>query len=499
MSQASHALQERVVEMDRLIRSGQAHLVRKELHGLKGRRLPRPALLDLAGLARRVGMFDFALRLLHSVVRSEKPIFPPASVAEIAMYAAVLVKIGARREALALLGGLDAQSAPEVLLFQSNAYFGEWRYDQAVPLLKRYIAHPVINDYQRRVGEVNLAAALIVVGRFQEAEQILSGLLEADTRDLLLLRGNSLELLTQIAVLREEFAQAEMYIRRSQELLGTGEDQYSLYMKKWRSVAIYRQDGAQHPEELIAIRHEALRMKDWEVARDCDFQIAAGRRDMALFAHIVFGTPYEAFRRRTLASAGRIDLPGTLIWRPGPAVDPSAAPPARYFDLLEAQESQGRGSLKYGQALHKTLSSLTADFYRPRSIGEMFTDLYPGEVFNPISSPHRVFRLIQRLRGWFQDNQMPLFVSVVNGEYRLEASAPFGLKVPLDRDLIPRDDFFLERLRSRWPYRVFSARQAEVELGLTSDQVRRLFASTEKSGELLRVGSGRGTRYRFAG
>lgn len=456
-------------------------------------------MLDYASIARRVGMFDFALRLLHPIVRSEKPLHPEPTASEVAMYAAVLVKIGAREEALSLLAELNSDEAPEVLLFQSSAYIGEWKYSPALPYLRKYVKHPAITDYQKRIGEVNLAAALIAVDQLEEAQSLLQPLLEATkTQNQLLLQGNTLELLTQIAVVQGNFSKADSYIQKSNELIGETGDQNSLFVKKWKAISAYLQDPKRCADDLMKIRQEAIEQRFWEVARDCDFHRAIDQNHKTFLTFIIFGTPYKSFRKRVLKNTAAFQLPKDFIWQPSITPPPNAATPLRYFDLMEARGSVDSCELKFGHILHRALSSLTTDFYVPRSLGEVFNDLYPGEIFNPITSPKRVFRVIQRLRKWVKDNNLPISIVAEDGSYRLHARDDFGIKVPLIRTHFSRDDYQIGRLKAKWPYQVFSAEQAAAELGLSSRQVRTLISTQEAEGDILRIGSGRSTRYRFA-
>lgn len=492
MSQGIESLKTKAHELDQMVRKGHSSLVRKELIQMKGRRLPRAVVLDFAGLARRIGLFDFALRALHPLVRSEKEIHPPVTTSEIAMYAAVLVKIGAIREAHSLLSMLNSERSPEVLLFQSNAYFGEWKYQQAIPLLRRYTRHPMINDYQKNVGEMNLAAAYIVTGALDSAENLLQNLLDrARTEGLQLLQGNALELLTQVAVLRGDPVKARECIDQSEKLIGTTGDHNSLYMRKWQAVAKALEKTEEGIEELTIVRGQAFQQSNWEIARDCDFQRAIVQNDHGLLSHVIFGTPYASYRKRALSGVQNFVLPESLIWRPGYKLVSYKNPPEQHWDTEHPE------GLKHGQTLHRALNILTHDFYAPLPLGKFFAELYPEEVFNPLSSPKRVFRLIQRLRQWFHQQNIPLGIVAKNGEYRLEAVKPFGLRVTLNREIRTPEEYQIERLRRKWPYQCFSSQEAARELGLSSDRFLQLISESEKSGDIIRLGAGRSTQYRF--
>lgn len=505
-------LQQEVEELDRLVRSGEAGVVRKRLSLLSGQKLPRSLLLPLAGLGRRVGLTGFALRLLHPVIRSEPPVHPPASPSERALYGAVLLKIGARKEAIELLTGIESRATPEALLFMSYALFSEWKYGLAVPLLRQYVRHPLIDPYQRQIGEVNLAAALVVTGKFVDAEARLQELLEDTERDgLRLLQGNTLELLTQLEVLRGHYGQASAYIQRAGDILVKSGDQNTLFMEKWRAVVDLCEapESAEARERLALVRSKAIEQGHWEVVRDCDFQCAvATKRHPSLAQRLVFGTPHVAFRRRVLATIGRVELPDAFVWQPSIKPDyrlpqEASANEPPHFNLAAATSADGTLLLKRGQILHRALWSLAVDFYRPRSVGEIFADLYPDEVFNPTSSPQRVARVVQRLREWMSRSQLPLSLMVRNGDHRLQATGSFGIKVDKaamgghTRHIPDRGAQLAQTIRDYWQDQVFTAREAAKALGLSVDRVQEIIAPLLEKGDLIRTAGGRSTSYRF--
>jgi hypothetical protein len=48
--------------------------------------------------------------------------------------------------------------------------------------------------------------------------------------------------------------------------------------------------------------------------------------------------------------------------------------------------------------LVRLLESLATDLYRPHRLPHLFSNLYPGEFFNPHSAPLKIHQLIHRLR-----------------------------------------------------------------------------------------------------
>ena len=186
------ALRELVQKVDGAIRAGELDLARSELRHVQSRKVPRALALQVAALA--AGRADIAIRILHPVVRPSNPSAQPASDLEKAEYAAALTYIGASDEALDLLSHLDSKEQPQVLLYHSFALFAQWDYRSAIPLLSGYIASPQLTDYQRLVGKVNLAAALINQNEHAAADRTIADILQAtEEGNLQLLHGNALD------------------------------------------------------------------------------------------------------------------------------------------------------------------------------------------------------------------------------------------------------------------------------------------------------------------
>ena len=88
------------------------------------------------------------MKHLHLIVRPPPRSHLVANDAERCEYAAGLLSIGARAEALRILQEINPVKTPQTLLYSSSAHFQHWNYEAAIPLLRRYIASALLSPYQ---------------------------------------------------------------------------------------------------------------------------------------------------------------------------------------------------------------------------------------------------------------------------------------------------------------------------------------------------------------
>src|SRR5262249_54709284 len=114
-----------------------------------------------------------------------------------------------------------------------------------------------------------------------------------------------------------------------------------------------------------------------------------------LFDHLYIGSPLAAYRKRL---EKEFHLEPSESYRLGASAD----------RVLDIATGDGRGieSPGHGKMVHQLVGALVKDFYRPRRLGQLFSDLYPNEYFNPFSSPVRLHRLIQRAREWLASERL---------------------------------------------------------------------------------------------
>lgn len=481
-------------DIDQMIRNSRGGEARAALKKLKEKKLPRPLAARFAALAWRADLPALGVRALNPVVRSDRknPIVP--SILERAEYAQCLIRLGAVEEASRLLDGLSSDACPQVLLYSASARISHWEYAQAIPLLSRYVKAAGLTRYQRIVGMTNLAAALVYERQHERATPLLHNLVyETSVKRMSLLFGVSLELSAQNFALQRKFGEMEKCLAKASESMQGSQIVDEFFVRKWKAIASALKNKAKAGKELAPIREEARSRKHWETLRQCDQIEAMATGDDELFLRVYFGTPFGAFRKRLVDDYGKPpELPREYSW----ALTPSKGGPS--YDLLRGASVGKTEGLKPGQLQHRLLTALCLDFYRPIRLASLHFCLYPGEVYNPVSSPFRVYEAVKRLRQWLEACDLPLRVAEDDGAYSLEAVSPCRLILPGAEVVSHRHGPALERLREAFGEEAFSIHDACKLLELPLRTAHRLVKDSTDEGKLERVGRSRSTRYRFA-
>jgi hypothetical protein len=154
--------------------------------------------------------------------------------------------------------------------------------------------------------------------------------------------------------------------------------------------------------------------------------------------------------------------------------------------------------LNPGKKIHQLVEVLLRDFYSPLKLGGLFRELFPGEYFDPDSSPGRVHQLIWRARRWLESSDIPVEISENEGEYRLKINGQFSFRVPYERAGIDSIQVLYGRLKNEiGTDRSFAASDACRALGLSRSGFKAFAARAVARGLLSRVGTHSRTRYSF--
>jgi tetratricopeptide (TPR) repeat protein len=500
-------------EIDLKIRAGQIGEARKSIKLLKIGSIPRSDIVTMANLARRVGMATWGLLLLRPILRSEKPIHPPANVAEKAIYAALLIKVGAVTEALALLKDHQEPNHPDVLLYSSYAYMERWEYGRVIDYLQKYLKCAQVSAYQKAIAKVNLAAALVHEEHHPEALDLLIELrAECQREKWSLLQGNCLEISAQIAIKQNKWNMTESLLDEA-EKLNAEAHRYQLFIEKWRVIAKLIQNPKSSAvfAETEQLRAKAISMGAWETHRDLDLHLGMSREDQPLLVKLYFGTPYRSYRRQ-IEDFFRLrgwTFPNSLLWsfaESSPELSlgttNETSPQECVLNIYEGAKN-GVALVKAGQNLHRLLILLSSDLYRPISIGYVFSQLYPKEFFNPLTSPSRVFHNIKRLRNMFTENKIPIHIMFDKGHSSLKPTGPVGLLLQKNSALTPLSASklsqlaILKNLKKHFPFRSFSVGDAAQQTSLSPTTIRTILKNALLHRRVYSTGVGRATRYRF--
>lgn len=479
-----------MAEIDALIRDGKFDVARATLEALLKKDIPRSHRAQLALKLNRTGLAMQVVKLLHKDTAGKSKDTAQVSFEERAEYASALSFLGAHDEARLHLKMIPADRYPKKLFYEALTHTREWESKAAIELLELYLKYP-LSDYDRLVAQVNLASALVDERDHVKAGELLEKLiLEIKAGNHGLLLSNAYELSAANAVLNGQWETARLLLMEAQKSVGPSTSIYGFFVRKW-GVLLELIESKGSPESLVkleALKHEALERGHWETARDCDRYRSLVMKDQSLFLNLYFGTPFSSFRQK-LASAFQLgSLNSSHTWKLG-----HSAEVAKSLDLVSLDLE-----LKPGGLLHRTLLVLSSDFYRPIRLATIHTQLYPGEHFNPHSSPDRVHFAIKKARRWLVKQALPLAIVETQGMYRLKALGVINIVVPDKAIKQNKNDYFLHQLHTAFENRYFSPIEARQILSQSCSSLQRLFASAINSGVLKRQGKGRATRYAFS-
>lgn len=477
----------RICEED--VRAGRGHMAAKRISHLNIAKIPRLYRLAFANIARRTGLFSFGLRLLTPIVRLHKSgARGAASPAELAEYAMLLMRIGAVAEGLELLKDLPATTVPEVNLYRAIGHMNRWESEQAVLELSNYL-DANLNTYQKLLGQVNLAAALITSEFFNEAQNLLDEAIDTARREKSYrLLGNCLELRAQTFIHTEKFEAAQADLVSAEDLIGEQRTADQLFVRKWKT--ILQGLMSNDPDPIHSFQMEAIKRQHWESVRECDLYLLKIRFEQARFHHLVAGTPFPSYRSRIVRTLNRkIELDHYMYgFADAPCLD------------LASGRIGHRAQVSFGKQTHHLLTILLKDLYRPLRLGGLFSELFVTEHFDIHSSPARVRQSLYRARRHIQAAQIPLSILHYQLNYRVEVHQGLSIRLPFEYVNLDRDQETLTKLMD-WSHsqsRIeFTARQARQALDLPLTTFQRFATWAVSKGRLFRLGSGRHTRYRI--
>ncbi|MCB0365681.1 MAG: hypothetical protein H6624_18655 [Bdellovibrionaceae bacterium] len=478
------------------IRAGHGGLVRLSLLGLKRTEIPREHLCQIVNLSRRTRLERWGMKLLFPYVRGDES-KKGASAQEICEYSSALMELGSLDEAKSLLSTVDPKQEPRALLYLAFLCFRNWDGEGARQFLHEYLTHEM-GDYARLVGEVNLAAALVQTRGSEEAKRLLAHLEEsARSQEKKMLLGNILELRSQIAIQERDWERANKDLEQSALLLQASHHDSLLFTLKWQAVVGLHQGHADAVRRLAEVQQKARRMRLWETVRDCDRHLAVHQVRPDLLNRLYFGSPYKTFRDILLGEY------------------PDSSHLREHYDWIGGKEGkswkvlvdlgswEGEGQphhLRPGHLIHSLVIVLSADLYSPQKMGTLFGALFPGEHFNPHSSPEKVYKVIQRSREWFEGSGLGLSVEQNGGFYRLRVLSGTAVRLRCRlKDSIAKPDkveHLGEYLLRHFGEGRFSAKQLSENLSVSQRTANRLLKEAQEQGWVEKTGKGPSTRFR---
>lgn len=482
---------------DELVKQGKGGRVRLDIVKVNRAEIPRAELYRVANLARRVRLENWGVQLLYPIVRSEnKEVL--SSPEEICEYSNALMELGSLEEARNLLLVVNPREAPQALLYLAFLDFREWNSIGAGAHLRSYLKCP-LDLYAQLVGQVNLAAALVQTPEWEEARRLLDLLeLRARTEQRHLLLGNILELRAQLDIQMRDWSGAAKNLNESSRLLENSHHDSLLFTLKWKAVLGLKTRQKNSYDEIKEVQLQARKMKLWETVRDCDRHIVIESQDAHLLNRLYHGTPFTHFRDlllREFSHSGKLE--DYFDWVGGRKREPIR----KVVDLGDWSGEGDAGHLTPGHLSHALVSVLAADLYSPKKMGSLFGALFPDEYFNPVTSPEKVYKVVQRARAWFIEKGLPMVIDQAHGYYRLRLGEGISMRLRASSKSTVRPNkiehlvLYLQRVK---PTGVsFSAKDLVAELQISQRTVNRLLREACEAEYVEQIGKGRSTLYKL--
>lgn len=473
-------------EVENLIRAGYLQQAQHEVLRLALHKNSRADRLQIAHWARRTGLEQITLRLLHHHVRAlENP-----TTTELTEYAMALIRQGFFMEAHEILSRPIVAKSETFNLFRGFAYIYQWDYESARPFIAKYLEQS-LNEYDRKIGEINLAACDTLLkpaanehlGRLEKLE-IDCGKIGAKR-----IQANALELMAQTYVYLKDFKNALKILTRAETMVNLDATFEGSFIKKWRAFAELGQNPESNSaiQKVIHVRESARQAGFFEVVRDCDFHLGIWNRNRTVLQRVYYGSPFPAYRQRVLAEAKeKLKIESSYIWRLN-----NIKRPEKWIDLKTGQnEKKNLIFSPQKQTLH-LLAAMASDFYRPIQVSNIFQTLFSDQFFDPFSSSNRIDQAILRLRRHLKDHKIPLLITKQSG-FKIMATADFGLIKYLDRF---NHDLEFEKLESVFKNTEFKLLEALTIFKIPKRSLQALFKKWVDAGKLKVSGGGASTRY----
>jgi tetratricopeptide (TPR) repeat protein len=476
---------ELVAECDLLIKAGKISSVISLISRLNLAQVPRSSCQSLAKICRRVGMVSQGLRLLQPIIRHQKEQIKIATAGEICEYSVLLSRNGSIQEALNLLTGVNARETPEASLYLAYCHISNWDYSKAIGLLQGFLNSDA-DSYSKLIARVNLISAHLAVSQLDEAFDLLAETIPmAEQSDASRLVGNCLELRGRVHLHRGDFSNSRMDLNQALEIFGTSQSYDRLFIHKWQAVISAFEESSVEP--LIRFRQEALLGKQWESVREADLFTIKIQFDQKLLDHLTYGTPMASYRQRIHTEVGGNPSEAYLFGNAGPCLD------------LTTGKINGIQDFNPGKKIHQVIAALIKDFYVPRNMGTLFSELYPNEYFDINSSPLRVRQLLRRTRQWLSENGLPASIEQKKGSYKFLIHGSFGIRIQLESPAILSSSVHWQQLKAVFSMgSPFTAKQACEKLNWPRSSFLLLAEWALATGELLKSGTGRSTVYHIA-
>lgn len=482
-------------ELDTLIKSGQGHLAREKLSAAKGQFIPRADRHLYSKMALRLGLPQKSYQFLKDIIVLEKDKMDRLTDFERAQLGLTYKQLGATEYAKKTLSAIDHTKCPDADLYLAITHFNLWEYEQAIPLLRRYISSVRADSQQEMIGYLNLASAYLFTDDFTQVEDCLN---LAEERGLelrhQLVMANILELRAQLYIKQGNFSQATAVLHKAKSLIKDETSNYALFVEKWFAIAALVENPTSNHvlPKLKSVRQKAFDLAHWETIRDIDFHHAIFLKDKFLFNRVYWGSAYASYRKklvRYFGGAEGLTLDFLLSEHPEPEI---------VFDVRDriAVAKICNEEVKVDSVQIRLLQILLTDFYAPFKSVQLFFKIFPGENVDPDFAIQRVLNSVSKLNLFLKDKMPGIQVKASDHGYRLELQNSVGIRIGEFQTLGRDSDQVVEILKKTYGGRIFSIVDAVEATNIPRRSLNRTILQAVEDGYLEKAGRGAATRYK---
>ncbi len=443
--------------------------VKRILKEINFAKIPERDLAGVASVARRVGLLKDSLKILQNQIYGTGH----ASPLEIIEYASGLRKLGLINQALTLLSRVKEHE--QASLHTAFCHINRWDYKSAQNELIQYLDNQKLDAKKRWLGELNLANCFVENNEFGQANDILSRLQRETKTGYWHVYLNSLETRGQLCIKEGNAGLALEILKRALEYASGQEGTTRLFIQKWYLVALCLAGKIKpESEEVESLRIEIRKQKHWESLRDFDWHLGRIFGESHLLKGVYFGTPFPSFRQVMLRDLNETSFGNSFEFQGG------ARSPEKKWDPFNYKALD----LPAGLGQHRLIMLMASDAYRPWTIGRIFNDFFSDELFDPVSSPKRVYRLVEKAINHLKGKDLGVQIHSTQSGYRIRPDSKAAMIVYENMQFAAQEHFLLQLLKHNNIGPNFRPREVMDQIPLSSHKWYRALQRMEELGLL---------------
>jgi len=440
-------LQQEFLSIDEIIKSGDLKSARIKLKKLYHLKVDRKFIFYFANLCRRAQLPKHALKLLKPFVHPRMKKFQTPSNAERAEYAASLVALRLTNEALDILNSISNRlEYSKTLLIESSTYQAMWDYKTCMDRLKQILdsKSEMFSEHDILIAQVNLADCFIHLKQSTDAIKLLNTLCEITFKKALFFtHGKCLELLSRIYLYEKKYSMARQFIKKALQFYKDKNSfeyflaRKQLFIISWHILAIENNSKLELKKKFDDKFHsfcmEAISKSYFESLRDLWIEWSKIHQRQDVFKFIMHGSPQEGIRDffNDNVSQAKKERTEFMILSHYPFEIDENGPSKLGLLVEKIYDSSFYPSTVFNvvatASIENILTSLTCDFFRPKSLYDIINDQKVNQRngFNN-SAINLAHQNIYRLRRWLKRNSIPVCIVCKKKKYYLKNNQNTG-------------------------------------------------------------------------